>query len=527
MPLLNNDDALKELLALSYRVSTEKNTTKLLEDILCSAKALTHADGGTIYSITPNQELKFETLINDSLGLYMGGTSEKPIPFNHIPIYIQGEVNKNALVALAAATQQPIIIEDAYQACSHDMSGARAMDQKTGYRTKSVLTVPMQNHEGEINGVLQLINAQHQGEVVPFNQQEIDLVLSMTSLAAVALTNKQLINEMEVLFESLAKVIARAIDEKSPYTGGHCRRVPELTMMLAEAVNKAQYGPLADFELTEPEKNALNVAGWLHDCGKIATPEYVMDKATKLQTIFDRIEFVDAKLEIYAQQRELQALKYPELNIDLPSELQQLAEDRAFLQTTNLGGEFLPNESVERIQQLAEKYHITINGIAQSVFTDDELQCLQIQRGTLTAAERTIINHHIDVTVMMLDSLPFPKHLKNVPEYACGHHEKMDGSGYPKGLTKEQMSPPARMMAIADIFEALTASDRPYKPGKSLKECLKIMGFMAKDSHIDADLFNIFIKEKVYLEYAKKFVPNIANEEIDESEIPAYVSPNK
>lgn len=525
MPLLNNDDALKELLALSYRLSTEKNTTKLLEDILCSAKALTHADGGTIYSITNDHELKFETLINDSLGLYMGGTSSTPIPFNNIPIYINNEINKNALVALAAATQKPIIIEDAYQACSHDLSGARAMDQKTGYRTKSVLTVPMQNHEGEINGVLQLINAQENGQIVPFNQQEIDLVLSMTSLAAVALTNKQLISEMEVLFESLAKVIARAIDEKSPYTGGHCRRVPELTMMLAHAVNNTKVGPLAQFELTEQEQNALNIAGWLHDCGKIATPEYVMDKATKLQTIFDRIEYIDAKLEIYAQQRELTALKNPELKIDLHAELQQLADDRAFLRTTNLGGEFLPDESIERIKQLAEKYRITINGVEQSVFTDDELECLKIQRGTLTSAERTIINHHIDVTVMMLDSLPFPKHLKNVPEYACGHHEKMDGSGYPKGLTKEQMSAPARMMAIADIFEALTASDRPYKPGKSLTECLKIMGFMAKDSHIDADLFNIFIKEKVYLKYAEKFVPKIAKETIDESQIPFYIPP--
>ncbi|OUL57846.1 HD domain-containing phosphohydrolase [Pseudoalteromonas ulvae] len=525
MPLLNNKDALDELLALSYRLSTEKNTTKLLEDILLSAKALTHADGGTIYSIVDGQELKFETLLNDSLNLYMGGTSQTAIPFKNIPIYLDGEINKNALVSLAAATQKPIIIEDAYQACDHDMSGARAMDQRIGYRTKSVLTVPMQNHDGDINGVLQLINAQYLGQVVPFNQQEIDLVLSMTSLAAVALTNKQLITEMEVLFESLAKVIARAIDEKSPYTGGHCRRVPELTMMIAEAVNRTHHGPLAEFHLCEQEKSALNVAGWLHDCGKIATPEYVMDKATKLQTIFDRIDYLDAKLEIYAQQLELKALKEPELNIDLASALEQLAADRDFLKHTNLGSEFLPNESIERIEHLAKTYVITINGVEQSVFTDDELACLKIQRGTLTPEERTIINHHIDVTVMMLDSLPFPKHLKSVPEYACGHHEKMDGTGYPKGLTKDQMSAPARMMAIADIFEALTASDRPYKPGKTLKECLTIMGFMAKDQHIDADLFNIFIKEKVYLDYAKKFVPNIADEDIDENDIPNYTAP--
>ncbi len=523
MSAINNADALKKLLKLSYRMSIEKNTTKLLEDILMAAKALTHADGGTIYSITKDNKLKFETLFNDTLNLYMGGTSNTAINFDHIPIFIDGQPNKNALVALAAAHHHTINIEDAYEATEHNTNSAREMDQKTGYRTKSVLTIPMENHEGEINGVLQLINAQENGEIIAFDQQNVDLVLSMASLAAVALTNKQLISDMELLFESLAKLIARAIDEKSPYTGGHCRRVPELTMMIAEAVEAETSGPLADFTLTKNEKDTLNVAGWLHDCGKIATPEYVMDKSTKLETIFDRIEFVDAKLEIANKELEINQLKHPELTAEISLKQLQLQKDREFIKHVNKGGEFLPQADVERIQLIAASYQITINGQKQAVLTDNELECLQIQRGTLTTAERQIINKHMDITILLLESLPFPKHLEHVVEYAGGHHEKMDGTGFPKGLTRDEMSLPARMMAIADIFEALTASDRPYKEPKKLSESLDIMGKMSLGQHIDPDLFNVFINQKVYLTYAKEFLSEKQIDNVIEAEIPGYV----
>jgi len=522
MSKLNDADALKQLLALSYRLSTEKNTTKLLEDILMSAKALTHADGGTIYSVTDKNELKFETLVNDSLKLHMGGTSDTPINFDCIPIYIEGEANKDALVALAAATHETINIEDAYQAKEHNTSAARAMDKKTGYRTQSVLTVPLENHEGDINGVLQLINAQNDELVVPFDQKNTDLVLSLASLAAVALTNKQLILDMEILFQSLAKLIAQAIDEKSPYTGGHCRRVPELTMMLADAVNKVNIGPLSDFNLDNDEKHTLSVAGWLHDCGKIATPEYIMDKSTKLETVFDRIELVSAKFEIVNKQFEIEALKFPDKKAEVVQKQTQLMEDKAFLERINIGGEFLPQDDVERVAQIANEYKIERNGELEPVLTSTEVRYLQIQKGTLSDEERNVINHHIDITILLLESLPFPKHLRNVPEYAGGHHEKMDGSGYPRGLTKDQMSLPARMMAIADIFEALSAGDRPYKEAKKLSECMKIMGFMSLDQHIDKDLFNVFIHEKVYLQYADKFMNKKQIDLIDETKIPGF-----
>lgn len=536
-PLMSNDfteSALQHLINIGVELSTEDDTTTLLEHILMSAKQLANADGGTIYSITENQTLKFDTLLNDTLNMYMGGSSGKEIPFPEIPMFVDGQPNYNALVAYAAATDQVINISDAYQAGDYDMSAARKMDEKTGYRTKSVLTIPMKNHEKELIGVLQLINAQDQaGEIVDFNTDIEQVMRSLSSMAAVALTNRQLIDDMEALFQALTRLIARAIDEKSPYTGGHCNRVPELTMMIAEAVCANDKGPLADFTMDEQEKYELSVAGWLHDCGKIATPEYIMDKSTKLETVYDRIGMVDCRIELAMSQLEnqyqnkiIQQLKAGQQVTELEEELAQhktiLSEAREFLRISNIGGEFMDKADQQRVADLAQQYQVTIDGKLQPLLTGNEVANLSIAKGTLLPEEREIINNHMAVTIDMLESLPFPKHLRRVPEYAGGHHEKMDGTGYPNGLKRDEMSVPARMMAIADIFEALTAADRPYKPAKPLSECLKIMGFMKLDKHIDPDLFDIFIEQKVYLEYAYQFLDKSQIDEIDLAKIPGY-----
>ncbi|GHB73690.1 phosphohydrolase [Psychrosphaera saromensis] len=531
-----SDSALQHLINVGVELSTEQDTTKLLENILLSAKELSNADGGTIYSITEKNTLKFETLLNDTLNMYMGGTSGVPIPFPEIPMFVNGEPNANALVAYAAATDQVINISDAYESGDYDMSASRNMDEKTGYRTKSVLTIPMKNHEKELIGVIQLLNAQQDDQVIDFTPELETIIRSLTSMAAVALTNRQLIDGMEELFQSLTRLIARAIDAKSPYTGGHCNRVPELTMLIAEAVCFTNTGPLADFHMDDAEKHELAVAGWLHDCGKIVTPEYVMDKSTKLETIFDRIALVECRIElaiseikIKHQQQIIDQLKQGKditsLESQLPALIQELEDDRLFLCAANIGGEFMKPEDQQRVQDIANKYDVTINGIKQPLLTRNEVCNLEIAKGTLLPEEREIINHHMVITIEMLESLPFPKHLRNVTEYAGGHHEKMDGTGYPKGLTREQMSVPARMMAIADIFEALTASDRPYKKAKMLSECLNIMGFMKLDKHIDPDLFDVFIDEEVYLQYAQQFLAEAQIDNIDKSKIPGYVPP--
>lgn len=536
--MMTEHSVLRHLIDIGISLSVERDTTRLLERILTSAQTLTQADGGTIYSVTADKSLKFETLINNSLHMYMGGSSGVPIPFPSIPIYKEGQVNQHAIVAIAAAEGEMIHIPDAYACQQYDLSAARSMDQRTGYHTQSVLTIPMKNHEGELNGVLQLINATVDGKVSAFSHQQMELVRSLASLAAVALTNKQLIENMEELFQGIARLIAKAIDEKSPYTGGHCKRVPELTMMLANAVHQHNSGPLADFVLTDADRHELSVAGWLHDCGKIATPEHVMDKATKLQTIFDRIELVDAKIEIAKRDFELSLAgplylashlrdqaQVASLQQQLAQGLAVLDAQREFLRKANIGGEFMDKDDQQQVADLGRQQQICIAGQLQNLLSDNEIDNLSIARGTLTPEERQIINRHMNITVDMLESLPFPKHLQRVPEFACGHHEKMDGTGYPKGLKKEQMSIPARMMAIADIFEALTASDRPYKDGKPLSECLNIMGRMKQNQHIDPDLFDVFIDQKVYLQYAEQFLKPGQLDEIDHNLIPGYLPP--
>lgn len=538
--MMTEPSVLRHLIDIGISLSVERDTTRLLERILTSAQTLTQADGGTIYSVTADKSLKFETLINNSLNMYMGGSSGVPIPFPSIPIYTEGEVNQHAIVAIAAAEGEMIHIPDAYACQQYDLSAARTMDQRTGYHTQSVLTIPMKNHEGELNGVLQLINATVDGKVSAFSTQQMELVRSLASLAAVALTNKQLIENMEELFQGIARLIAKAIDEKSPYTGGHCKRVPELTMMLANATHQHNTGPLADFVLTDADRHELSVAGWLHDCGKIATPEHVMDKASKLQTIFDRIELVDAKIEIAKRDFELSLAgplylaSHQQNDAQIALLQQQLAQglaaldaQREFLRKANIGGEFMDKDDQQLVADCGRQLQICIAGQEQNLLSNNEIYNLSIARGTLTPEERQIINRHMNITVDMLESLPFPKHLQRVPEFACGHHEKMDGTGYPKGLKKDQMSIPARMMAIADIFEALTASDRPYKEGKPLSECLNIMGRMKQNQHIDPDLFDIFIDQKVYLQYAEQFLKPAQLDDVDLSRIPGYLPPEQ
>lgn len=503
---------------IGIALSSEKDHRVLLEKIVQSAMDLSNADAGTIYSLSTNNELVFETIINKSLSLHLGGTTDKEIKFSPIPIYKYGKVNESALVAIAAKTGEIINIEDAYQCQHYDLSAAKEMDAETGYKTQSVLTLPMKNHLGDLNGVIQLINAcDKDGKVIPFNQSTQKLTFALTSLAAVIFTNKQLIDEMENLFSAFSQLIASAIDKKSPYTGGHCRRVPLITMMLAKACNEVDSGPLNDFSMSKEDFHELGVAAWLHDCGKVATPEYVMDKSKKLETLFDRIELINARFEIAARDI-YSSTKYTEKKKALL--LQALESDREFIGIANTGGEFFDDDKIERVYKIAKNYQVTIAGVKQNILTSDEIYNLIIKRGTLNDKERQVINGHMDVTVEMLESMPFPKHLQRVPEYACGHHEKMDGTGYPKGLKRDQMSIPARIMGIADVFEALTANDRPYKDPKTLSETLTIMGRMKLGDHLDPDLFDVFISEKVYLTFAEQYLEPSQIDSFDISEIP-------
>jgi len=574
-------DDYRQLIDIGIALSVERDPARLRERILLEAKAFTNADAGTLYLKNKGTELTFQIVRNDSLNVAMGGTTGVEIKFPPVPLVTgSGGPNMHNVASYCAITGEMINIEDAYAHTDRfDFSGTKRFDQQTGYRSQSFLTVPLKNHLGFVIGVLQLINARDSaGKVIPFGEPILPMVNALASQAAVSIDNRMLIEELKHLLDSFIALIAAAIDTKSPYTGGHCQRVPVLAEMLVRAACETKEGPFKDFNLTEAEWYELHVACWLHDCGKVTTPEYIVDKATKLEAIYDRIHEIRTRVEVLKRDAEIAMLKgrlaggdEAALKAAYDAEIAALDDDFAFVGTCNVGGEFMAPDKIERLKKIAgrtwtrtlsdrtgisyaekrrrdarpeqplpveeklledrydhisprERPPLTAPGnqwgfnmkAPEHEFNLGEIYNLSIGRGTLTEQDRYKINEHMVQTIVMLESLPFPRHLRRVPEYAGGHHEKLDGTGYPRGLKKEDMSVPARVMAIADIFEALTAADRPYKPPKTLSESIKIMRFMVKDQHIDPDLFKLFLESGVYKEYAKQ---NLKPEQIDEVDL--------
>ncbi len=522
---------IQRLADIGYALSAERSLPKLLNIIIEEGMRITNSDGGTLYLSTEDNRIRFEIMKTRSLGTDMGGISKIPVPETIYPVKLydqEGNPNTHNVSAYVALSGKTLNIPDAYENEEFDFSGTKGFDQAHGYRSKSFLCIAMKNHENDIIGVLQLINAQdaETRAIIPFSAEKQKLIESLASQAAVAITNVRLIHELEELLESFILLIADAIDEKSPYTGGHCKRVPVISMMLADKVNAADWGPLKQVTFTEDDLHELRIAAWLHDVGKITTPEYVVDKGTKLETIYDRIKEVEVRFEVLKRDIEIEYLRRKlklksgdttgraALDTWKAAELEQLEDDIGFLQVANVGGEFMAEEKQERVKQIAAR-QIIIDGKQIPLLDEEMVFNLNIPKGTLTHKEREIINNHVVVTIDMLEKLPFPKKLRRVSEFAGGHHEKMDGTGYPRGLTGDQMSIQARIMAIADVFEALTATDRPYKKGKTLSEALKIMGFMKRDNHIDPELFDVFLKEGVFLDYAKKYMGPEYFDEVD------------
>ena len=528
------EERIKRLNKIGIALSTENNTNKLFEMILEEASHITKADGRTLYMKDKDGNLKFEILRNDSMKTVMGGTSGVDIPFPPVKlINDDGKENHSNVCAHVALTGKIQNIDDAYEEEGFDFSGTIGFDKNFGYRSKSFLNVPLKNHEDEIIGVMQLINATDTstGKTIPFSVEMEEQIISLASQGAVALTNKRLVQELKTLFEAFIKLIATAIDKKSEYTGGHCIRVPEITMMLADAVEKTKVGKYKDFSMNDDQRYELYIAGWLHDCGKVATPVHVVDKSTKLETIYDRVENVQTRFEVIKRDIEIEFLKQKleliekgeknglkDIEDKFQAQLSQFDDDLKFVEKSNVGGEFMEKADQDRIRSIGE-YQWNYQGEEKPFLSELEVRNLTIPKGTLLPEEREIINDHIVITIDMLEQLPYPKKLENVPEFAGGHHETLDGKGYPKGLTSDQMSVQAKMMAIADIYEALTASDRPYKDGKKLSQAMRIMGYMRNDYHIDEELFEIFVREGVYKEYAKKHLGKNQIDEVDESAV--------
>jgi len=559
------EEHLSRLIQAGLAMAAERDHDVLVERILLEAKALARADGGTLYLRDGGEEnaLRFALLHNDSLNLAMGGTSGQPIPFPVLELSKpDGQPNLNNVCTAAALTGRTINTPDAYEPGDFDFSGTRAFDANTGYRSQSFLTIPLRNHKDEVIGVLQLINAlDNAGTVVPFSAEIESLVEALAAQAAIALDNQVLMRAQRDLLDALIQILAGAIDAKSPYTSGHCERVPAIAKMMAEAACATKEGPYASFSLSDAEWYELHVAAFLHDCGKVTTPEYVMDKATKLEVIHNRIHEVRARFEILRRDAEVaywrtvaEGGNEAQARATRDAEFARLEDDFAFIADCNIGGEFMSPERMERVRAIGGRPWVRhfdrTAGLSWQErerhadgapppppavepllsnrpdhhvdgYDFGEIYNLCISRGTISEEERQKINDHIVVTQQMLDKMPFPEHLARVPEIAGNHHEKMDGTGYPRGLTGDEMSPLARMMAIADVFEALTASDRPYKVPKTLNESVGILSFMVKDDHIDPDLFELFLTSGVYKTYAETF---LRPEQVDEVDVDRYLA---
>ena len=551
---------IRRFLDISMVVAAENDFDKLLPRLLTETLPAADADAGILYLTDGDRLLPAAALHADATPLPAGASSIDP--------RAAGPLLGNAL---SAGTARAARLTDA----DVRALGLERILDSTG--TTDAIAVPLLNRQHNLVGAMLLLRRDDT------DPARLSFVAALSGSVAVSLESKELIKAQKMLFEAFIQLIAGAIDAKSPYTGGHCARVPELTKMLAHAACAETSGPFKDFQLDAEEWEAVHVAAWLHDCGKVTTPEYVVDKATKLETLYDRIHEVRMRFEVLKRDAEIACLKAiatgkseVEARAELARKLSGLDNDFAFVAECNEGGEFMAPEKLERLKEIAvrtwtrtlddrigisheekerkartpppdlpvaeplladrpehlferaardrmpadNKWGFRMD-VPEVLYNKGELYNLGVARGTLSEEERYKINEHIVQTLIMLSQLPFPKHLRTVPEIAAGHHEKMDGTGYPRRLVRDEMSPVARMMAIADIFEALTAVDRPYKKGKTLSEAIKIMSFMKKDQHIDPELFDLFLRSGVYREYAERFMKP---EQIDTVDIATYIA---
>ena len=553
--------AIRRFLDISQAVAAENNFDRLLPQLLSETIAAADADAGVLYLVDDDKLLPATGLRADGSALPPSAPLTDPTVSS--PLF---------QTALAARTARAAPLTD------EDIAALGLADAVNVCGDRHAIAVPLQNRQHLLVGAIVLLRHEET------DAARLSFIGALSGSAAVSLEAKQLIHAQKQLFAALIKLIAGAIDAKSAYTGGHCARVPEIAKLLAHAACAQSDGPYRDFGLDDEAWETLHVAAWLHDCGKVTTPEYVVDKATKLETLYDRIHEIRMRFEVIKRDQEIACLEAiaagepaTAARAKLAAQLAQLDDDFAFVATCNEGGEFMAPERLERLNAIAARSwtrtlddrlgtsheerqrrsqteaptlptreplladkpeHRIARQAADRIAEDPrwgfkmevpelrynqgELYNLSVARGTLSAEERYKINEHIVQTLIMLSELPFPKHLREVPEIAAGHHEKMDGSGYPRRLRGEEMSVLARMMAIADIFEALTAVDRPYKKGKTLSQAITIMAQMKKDGHLDPDLFDLFLRAGVYLDYAKRFM---RPEQIDEVDLAAYLAP--
>ncbi|HOV16285.1 MAG TPA: HD domain-containing phosphohydrolase [Candidatus Cloacimonadota bacterium] len=526
-----NIDHLRNFTRIGVALSSAASLEEIFDLILQEAIAFTNADGATIYRVSEGKKaLEFVVVYNRALKLHMGGL-KNPITWTQIPLFDnEGKPNLKHIAAYVYHTGKALNFEDVYLTVDYGISGTKAIDAENNYRTKSMLTLPLKSHEEEVLGILQVINAMNdKGEIVAFDDEQKFMLESLASLAAIAMTNRKLINDLEALLFQFMQAFVKGIELKSAYSSNHITRVAFLTDMIAKKINAVEKGKFSRVKFNSDELQELTMAGLMHDAGKIITPEHLINKATKLESVTDRIDLVNLRFKLFKQVLQLYKLVegeekllkeatkwYPEKPPSDAAELfDNLEKDRQFLEKVNYGAEYLSDASVERITAIG-KISLNWKGETWTLLTPEEAHNLQIRGGTLTAQERQIVDEHANITWEMLSKLKFPSKYKNVPLYAASHHEKLNGSGHPFGLKADQIPIQSRIIAVADLFEALSSPERPYKKSNSLGETLKIMAQSAKKNEIDADILDLILDSGLYLEFAQRLMKS---EQIDKVEI--------
>ena len=507
---LLSEHKFEEIMKINLAITSQHNKDKLLEDILILTRKLTNADAGTLYIKSEDEKsLKFKVVQNDSLHIKMGGTTELP-NWSDLPIYLEDNSLNNKMVAVVCANEKRIInISDVYKTTKYKFDGTKEFDKKTSYRSKSMLVIPLINHENEVIGVLQLINKIKNSEIISFDKFDEKVIISLASQAAMALTNMQLITSLEDFINAFVATIAKAIDAKSPYTSDHIAKVEKIALLIAKAISDDET-IYKNIKYSQNDYKQIALAAWMHDIGKISMPEQVIDKATKLEKIYDRIYLIEQRFELIKKDKEIEYLKNEISKEEFKNSIKALNEDIIFIKRINLGGEFMSDKDIEKLEDISKLTYKKDDDFLP-LLSSDEYYNLSIKKGTLTKEEIDIIKNHAQLSLDMISELPFPKRYKDVLNIACNHHEKLNGLGYPRGLSAENISLEDRIMILSDIFEALTASSRPYKDAMKLSNVKNILNAMAQRGELDKDLIEFFFNHDIFKKYS--------NEELNQEQL--------
>ena len=518
-----SSDPLETLISVGMALSRGHSFPQLFRRILQATQDAADAEGGSLYIVDEkNRCLKIVVLVNRKLGMENSVDDFDPLNIEGIisvPLYDESGAARRQTVSVSAyLNRKPVLINSIAEDGGYDFAQVRRFDQEHHYETRSLLTVPLFAHDDRVIGIVQLVNAGAAGGGgADFDPAQIRFIEALSAQMGMVLNNALLVAEAENLLISVVRMVGVAIDEKSAHTSGHCRRVTLLTMMFAQAVAEIKEGKFKDFSMTDDDRRELEMSALLHDIGKIITPVHVLDKQTKLQKVFDKIELVRARFaalrlnfQLNHLRRKLREFGYEKILNDIENDGAiaefdaQCSGDLEFLEKCNRGEIFMGGEQEQK--RLAALAAIKADG-AGCLLDEEDCKSLAVKRGTLNPEERKIMEEHVSISIRLLKSLPWPRDLRRVAEYAGGHHENINGSGYPNKLTGDQMSVPARILGIADRFEGLSAWDRPYRKEMPLSKVLHIMRAMESDGEIDKDLFALFLEQKVYLNYARRHMP--------------------